>query len=62
MRSLSYVHSKLKQFLTGVKISFILGEGVGIEGSGVVRRAQKMGGLVAAPGETPRLGTTPAMQ
>ena len=62
MRSLSYVHSKLKQFLVGVKFSFVLGEGVAFEGNGVVRRAQKMGAVIAKPEETPRLGTGSGIQ
>ena len=49
-------------FLAGVKLSFVLGEGVVLEGNGVVRRAQKMGAVIAKPEETPRLGTGSGIQ
>ena len=62
MRALSYIQSKLKQFMGGWKLDFVLGEGVRLEMNGAVRRAQKMGGLLVEGGGTPKLGTNQMMQ
>jgi len=40
----------------GVKLAFVLGEGAVVETNPLVRRAQKMGALLAGEGEMPKIG------